>query len=168
MSLLRKPRGSRTDSALHRNREEQIADRLESVIRSKFGYVAEFPYAGHLRPDLTSADARFLPLLFVSRRVPPRHRARADRGHSARPPGRGENYRAASLKGANRNALALRVGNGMVEFLCRVTELAHRAIFRASPDAPESHSILLVRFLMKPLVLTLWLVDPEFPVHGAR
>jgi plasmid stabilization system protein ParE len=35
------------------------ADRVESVIRNKFVYVAGFPGAGHWRPDLTSANVRF-------------------------------------------------------------------------------------------------------------
>ena len=43
-------------------KSKEIADRVESVIRNKFGYLAEFPYAGHLRSDLTSADVRFLPV----------------------------------------------------------------------------------------------------------
>ena len=37
----------------------ETADRIESVIRSKFAYLAEFPGAGHWRHDLTSADVRF-------------------------------------------------------------------------------------------------------------
>lgn len=35
------------------------ADRVEAVIRSKFGYLAEFPGGGHRREDLTSQDVRF-------------------------------------------------------------------------------------------------------------
>lgn len=38
---------------------EDTADRVESIIRSKFAYLAEFPNAGHYRRDLTSADVRF-------------------------------------------------------------------------------------------------------------
>jgi len=38
----------------------ETADRVESVIRSKFVYLAQFPVAGHWRRDLTSADVRFL------------------------------------------------------------------------------------------------------------
>jgi plasmid stabilization system protein ParE len=38
---------------------EDTARRVEAVIRSKFSYLADFPDAGHLRPDLTSADIRF-------------------------------------------------------------------------------------------------------------
>jgi plasmid stabilization system protein ParE len=35
------------------------ADRVESVIRSKFAYLAEFPRGGHWRRDLTEAPVRF-------------------------------------------------------------------------------------------------------------
>jgi len=37
----------------------EAADRVESVIRAKFVYLAGFPGAGHWRRDLTSADVRF-------------------------------------------------------------------------------------------------------------
>jgi len=33
---------------------------VESVIRGKFPYLADFPNAGHRRQDLTSAPVRFL------------------------------------------------------------------------------------------------------------
>jgi plasmid stabilization system protein ParE len=32
---------------------------VESVTRSKFAYLAEFPKGGHRRRDLTSAEVRF-------------------------------------------------------------------------------------------------------------
>jgi plasmid stabilization system protein ParE len=35
------------------------ADRVESVIRNKFAYLADFPHGGHTRRDLTSAEVRF-------------------------------------------------------------------------------------------------------------
>jgi plasmid stabilization system protein ParE len=38
---------------------KEAADRVESVIRTKFVYLADFPGAGHWRHDLTSADVRF-------------------------------------------------------------------------------------------------------------
>ena len=38
---------------------EETADRVESVIRSKFIYLADFPNGGHWRRDLTSAEVRF-------------------------------------------------------------------------------------------------------------
>jgi antitoxin ParD1/3/4/toxin ParE1/3/4 len=38
---------------------QETADRVESVIRGKFAYLAEFPGAGHWRRDLTSAEVRF-------------------------------------------------------------------------------------------------------------
>ena len=38
---------------------QETADRVESVLRSKFTYLAEFPGAGHWRPDLTDAKVRF-------------------------------------------------------------------------------------------------------------
>ena len=38
------------------------ADRVESVIRSKFAYLASFPQGGHWRRDLTTADVRFFPV----------------------------------------------------------------------------------------------------------
>jgi plasmid stabilization system protein ParE len=37
----------------------ETADRVESVIRSKFVYLAEFPGGGHWRRDLTEASVRF-------------------------------------------------------------------------------------------------------------
>jgi antitoxin ParD1/3/4/toxin ParE1/3/4 len=37
----------------------ETADRVESLIRSKFVYLADFPRAGHWRRDLTSAEVRF-------------------------------------------------------------------------------------------------------------
>ena len=39
---------------------QETADRIESVIRNKFLYLAAFPHGGHLRHDLTSAEVRFL------------------------------------------------------------------------------------------------------------
>jgi plasmid stabilization system protein ParE len=39
---------------------QETADRVESVIRSKFAYLADFPQGGHWRRDLTTADVRFL------------------------------------------------------------------------------------------------------------
>ena len=39
---------------------QQTADRVESVIRSKFVYLADFPQGGHWRRDLTAAEVRFL------------------------------------------------------------------------------------------------------------
>jgi plasmid stabilization system protein ParE len=44
---------------LKKESSEETADRVESVIRSKFAYLAEFPNGGHWRHDLTSADVRF-------------------------------------------------------------------------------------------------------------
>jgi antitoxin ParD1/3/4/toxin ParE1/3/4 len=41
---------------------QETADRVESVIRAKFVFLAEFPGAGHLRRDLTSAEVRFFPV----------------------------------------------------------------------------------------------------------
>ncbi len=38
----------------------ETADRVEAMIRGKFAYLAKFPFAGHLRPDLTDAPVRFL------------------------------------------------------------------------------------------------------------
>jgi plasmid stabilization system protein ParE len=38
----------------------ETADRVESVIRSKFAYLAQFPGGGHWRRDLTEAPVRFL------------------------------------------------------------------------------------------------------------
>ena len=39
---------------------QETADRVESVIRSKFAYLADFPGGGHWRHDLTKAEVRFL------------------------------------------------------------------------------------------------------------
>ena len=44
---------------LKKESSREIADRVESVIRSKFAYLAQFPGAGHWRLDLTSAEVRF-------------------------------------------------------------------------------------------------------------
>lgn len=44
---------------LKKESSEGAADRLESVIRSKFVYLSEFPGGGHRREDLTSAHVRF-------------------------------------------------------------------------------------------------------------
>ncbi len=38
---------------------QRTADRVESVIRGKFAYLAGFPGGGHSRRDLTSAEVRF-------------------------------------------------------------------------------------------------------------
>lgn len=40
---------------------QQPADRVESVIRSKFAYLSEFPGGGHWRRDRTLAEVRFFP-----------------------------------------------------------------------------------------------------------
>jgi antitoxin ParD1/3/4 len=37
----------------------ETADRVESVIRDKFVYLAGFPHAGHWRNDLTDVPVRF-------------------------------------------------------------------------------------------------------------
>ena|ERR1017187_2249612 len=47
---------------LKKESSQETADRVESVIRDKFEYLAEFPRAGHWRRDLTRADARFFPV----------------------------------------------------------------------------------------------------------
>ena len=44
---------------LKKESSRETADRVESVIRSKFVYLADFRGAGHWRRDLTSADVRF-------------------------------------------------------------------------------------------------------------
>ena len=41
---------------------QETVDRVESVIRSKFVYLANFPGAGHWGRDLTSAEVRFFPV----------------------------------------------------------------------------------------------------------
>jgi plasmid stabilization system protein ParE len=46
---------------LKKESSQDTADRIESVIRNKFEYLAEFPHAGHWRRDLTEADVRFYP-----------------------------------------------------------------------------------------------------------
>jgi plasmid stabilization system protein ParE len=38
---------------------EETADRVESAIRNKFAYLADFPNGGHWRRDLTTANVRF-------------------------------------------------------------------------------------------------------------
>jgi antitoxin ParD1/3/4 len=44
---------------LRTENSEETAARVESVIRNKFAYLADFPKAGHYRRDLTAADVRF-------------------------------------------------------------------------------------------------------------
>lgn len=39
---------------------QETADRVESVIRSKFVYLGDFPQGGHWRRDLTADEVRFL------------------------------------------------------------------------------------------------------------
>lgn len=46
---------------LQKESDRETADRIESVIRSKFVYLADFPGAGHWRQDLTFCPR---PLLF--------------------------------------------------------------------------------------------------------
>jgi plasmid stabilization system protein ParE len=45
---------------IRKESSQETADRVESVIRSKFAYLAEFPHGGHWRRDLTDAEVRFL------------------------------------------------------------------------------------------------------------
>jgi plasmid stabilization system protein ParE len=45
---------------IKKNSSQQTADRVESVIRGKFAYLADFPEGGHWRRDLTAAEVRFL------------------------------------------------------------------------------------------------------------
>ena len=47
---------------LKKESSQETADRVESVIRDKFEYLAEFSRAGHWRRDLTRADVRFFPV----------------------------------------------------------------------------------------------------------
>jgi antitoxin ParD1/3/4/toxin ParE1/3/4 len=47
---------------LKQEASQETAGRIESVIRSKFAYLADFPAAGHWRRDLTTADVRFFPV----------------------------------------------------------------------------------------------------------
>jgi plasmid stabilization system protein ParE len=42
-----------------REASQEAADRVESAIRAKCVYLANFPGAGHWRHDLTSIDVRF-------------------------------------------------------------------------------------------------------------
>jgi plasmid stabilization system protein ParE len=44
---------------LKKESSQETADRVESMVRSKFVYLAGFPRGGHRRRDLTSADVRF-------------------------------------------------------------------------------------------------------------
>ena len=55
------------------DRSREIADRIETVIRSKFALLADFPSSGHYRRDLTSEEVRFFPVysyLIVYRPTP--------------------------------------------------------------------------------------------------
>ena len=42
-----------------RESSRETADRVEAVVRGKFIYLADFPYAGHWRRDVTDAPVRF-------------------------------------------------------------------------------------------------------------
>ena len=44
---------------LKRQSSKETADRIESMIREKIAFLADFPGAGHWRRDLTSAPVRF-------------------------------------------------------------------------------------------------------------
>ena len=44
---------------IRKESSRETADRVESVIRSKCVYLADFPNGGHWRPDLTAAVVRF-------------------------------------------------------------------------------------------------------------
>lgn len=44
---------------LAKEASEDTADRVESAIRNKLAYLADFPNGGHVRRDLTTADVRF-------------------------------------------------------------------------------------------------------------
>ncbi len=44
---------------IQKESNRETADRVESAIRSKFVYLAEFPNGGHWRRDLSSAHVRF-------------------------------------------------------------------------------------------------------------
>ena len=63
---------------LRKKAGRETADRLESVIRSKFAYLADSPDAGHWRHDLTLFG------LFLPDCVPARNAADPDRQHLAR------------------------------------------------------------------------------------
>ncbi|MFZ0961634.1 MAG: type II toxin-antitoxin system RelE/ParE family toxin [Terriglobia bacterium] len=47
---------------LEKEAGQETADRAESVIRSKFAHLANFPGAGHWRRDLTATEVRFFPV----------------------------------------------------------------------------------------------------------
>ena len=49
-----------------------MADRVEAVVLEKVGYLAKNPGAGHGRKDLTAAQVRFFPGVFVFDRLPTR------------------------------------------------------------------------------------------------
>ncbi|HWZ96740.1 MAG TPA: type II toxin-antitoxin system RelE/ParE family toxin [Candidatus Dormibacteraeota bacterium] len=40
----------------------EVADRVESVIRDKFAFLAANPEAGHIRENLTDANVKFFPV----------------------------------------------------------------------------------------------------------
>lgn len=44
---------------LKRESGAATADRVESVLREKFGFLSKVPGAGHARRDLTTAEVRF-------------------------------------------------------------------------------------------------------------
>lgn len=45
---------------IKKENNQETADRVESVIRSKFVYLVDFPQGGHWRRDLTEAEVRLL------------------------------------------------------------------------------------------------------------
>ncbi len=77
---------------------QETADRVESVIRSKFAYLADFPQGGHWRRDLTSRRSSVSRRLFVPDRLPPGNEAAANCRHSARAPRRAKDSAEADLR----------------------------------------------------------------------
>lgn len=81
----------------------ETADRVQSVIRSKFGYLADFPNAGHWRRDLTEAAVCFFPVYSYLIVYRPETKALANRRHPARPPRRDKDFAGTTLKPPRRH-----------------------------------------------------------------
>lgn len=47
---------------VHSQSSVEMADRVESVVRERFAFLAHTPDAGHQRRDLTDFDVRFFPV----------------------------------------------------------------------------------------------------------
>ena len=76
-----------------------MADRVEAVMLEKVGYLAKNPGAGHGRKDLTAAQVRVFPSVFVFDRLPTREASAGSRLDSSWATGRGDGAEGAEIGG---------------------------------------------------------------------